>query len=475
MIDSKNSSNINTSNLYEVNANTWFGDMNFDLILSSFGKKNIDNYINDPMTYHNELNALIEVMRNTSGIFTQTIAKMVAAPSLGYTITPTKANKKNVEKRKIANNLLEELNHTLITRDSLDSHLTYGESVFILQQNINNNEYMLKPLHRDFVRFEGSTKGDHIVSFDMDYFTSQEAQIDEYTYLEPTEILKTFPKEFTIAYNLLVDLLSTSLKIGNKPLKVEIKCQECGKVFKIHMCKFISKYNVFCSQQCYAISKTHDDRIRGKNNIRYSSEKINCTNCQKEMSLPKHRRSNINSFGDSHCFCSHPCYWEYRKKYYTGTKNNMTGKVLSDKAKDDIRQYTLKMYASGKFDTDTKPQIAVNSMLDDLSVKFVREKIFKYYSVDNYLPDYNLIIEVMGDYFHANPTIFAPDKLNQIQQKGITRDKRKRTYIKKYYSIDILYLWEYDIKHQPDICKWLIKNYIKNNGVLHDYHSYNYS
>lgn len=40
-----------------------------------------------------------------------------------------------------------------------------------------------------------------------------------------------------------------------------------------------------------------------------------------------------------------------------------------------------------------------------MNIKYINEKTFKYYSVDNYLVDYNLIIEIMGDYFHANPIL----------------------------------------------------------------------
>ena len=61
-----------------------------------------------------------------------------------------------------------------------------------------------------------------------------------------------------------------------------------------------------------------------------------------------------------------------------------------------------------------------------------------------------------------------------MQQKDIIRDKRKNTYIKKYYNIDILYLWESDINNNPIICEKLIEKYIKNDGKLDDYNSFNF-
>ena len=62
-----------------------------------------------------------------------------------------------------------------------------------------------------------------------------------------------------------------------------------------------------------------------------------------------------------------------------------------------------------------------------------------------------------------------------IQLKDTVRDKRKNTYIKKYYNINILYLWESDILNNQQLCKSLILYYIKNNGLLSDYNSFNYS
>ena len=54
------------------------------------------------------------------------------------------------------------------------------------------------------------------------------------------------------------------------------------------------------------------------------------------------------------------------------------------------------------------------------------------------------------------------------------KDKRKHSYIKNNYNIEVLYLWETDVNENIELCKKLIELYIRNNGKLKNYHSFNY-
>ena len=83
----------------------------------------------------------------------------------------------------------------------------------------------------------------------------------------------------------------------------------------------------------------------------------------------------------------------------------------------------------------------------------------------------------MGDYWHCNPTIYCINgrKINKIQEKDIIRDKKKNTYITNHYNIPILYIWESDINNRFDICAALICLFIRQNGILNNYNSFNWS
>lgn len=126
---------------------------------------------------------------------------------------------------------------------------------------------------------------------------------------------------------------------------------------------------------------------------------------------------------------------------------------------------------------DTSIQLTINQLLDSLHVIYTREKIIEYYAVDNYLDEYNLIIEVMGDYWHTFPLKYNKEKykINDMQQRGLLKDKQKHAYILNHYGIEILYLWEKDINTNLGLCKQLLLKYIQQKGKLENYHSFNWT
>lgn len=123
--------------------------------------------------------------------------------------------------------------------------------------------------------------------------------------------------------------------------------------------------------------------------------------------------------------------------------------------------------------TLTKPQVAVNNILDSMGIAYRNEEPFTYYAVDNYLTDLDLIIEVMGDYWHGSPMKYG-ECLNKRQTEVVARDKAKRTFIRRHYGIEILYIWENDALKNPLLCQSIINEYIHNNGHLKNYNSFNY-
>ena len=272
----------------------------------------------------------------------------------------------------------------------------------------------------------------------------------------------------------LVNLLLTQLHIGGRtPIKIKLNCNSCGK----ELIRPISEYKkprVYCNYECRDRYKTI--YLSGENSPFYNRIEIKCTNCGKDIKIIPCTNNVVNQFGDEHHFCSKKCYWEYRSKYYVQEKHAMFGVEVDLEHRKMASQRLLQTIADGRMpQTLTKPHKIIDDILSNNDIDYKNEEPFKYYSVDIYLQKYNLAIEIMGDYWHCSPIKYDFDELSNIQKKSIRRDKSKMTYIKKYYGINILYLWENDIIHNTKMCEELIKHYISNDGILDDYNSFNYS
>lgn len=216
--------------------------------------------------------------------------------------------------------------------------------------------------------------------------------------------------------------------------------------------------------------------MQGENNPRYSKKLlVKCNNCGKEFYRKPSTALSSNKNGDIHNFCTPQCYYSFRKNTMSEISYITQVKKMNKDFCDKVRNATLRQYSNGIINRQTKPQKIVNRILEENRIQYENEKIFGYYSVDNYLVDYNLIIEVMGDYFHANPIMYNNyNSLNKMQIKDVHRDKRKHTYISNYHKIEILYLWESDIKNNTEMCTKLILDYIDNKGKLDNYNSFNF-
>lgn len=164
-------------------------------------------------------------------------------------------------------------------------------------------------------------------------------------------------------------------------------------------------------------------------------------------------------------FCNKNCRENWYREVWSQSKE----------WKNKSRIRAVKILENGSISkTNSECQQIVNNLLDELNIKYINEYNCKYYAIDNYLVDYNLMIEVMGTYWHSDPRFY--NEINyEMQNNQISQDKRKNTYIKNNHNINILYLWEEDVINNYNLCKLLLMKYIENNGLLYDYHSFNYT
>lgn len=271
----------------------------------------------------------------------------------------------------------------------------------------------------------------------------------------------------------LVNLLEFDMPIrGTAKNRILLNCASCGAQL-VRPLKHYFMERVYCDFTCRDKYKTI--HMSGVNSPFYNRVATTCANCGKEIFVIPFEFNCTNGEGEHNNFCSQECYYQYRSQHYSGEKHPMYGHQFSDEQRDESRKRLLRMIMDGTIpQTMTEPHIRVSELLTSVGIKHINEKPCKYYSIDIYLEDYNLMIEIMGDYWHASPLKYYYSNLSDVQKKDVGRDKAKHTYIKKYYGCEILYLWETDIKQDINLCLKLIDLYISHCGELDDYNSFNY-
>ena len=99
----------------------------------------------------------------------------------------------------------------------------------------------------------------------------------------------------------------------------------------------------------------------------------------------------------------------------------------------------------------SKLEYTFASILESLNMNFIHQYHVDGFEYDFYLPDTNTLIEVDGDYWHANPIKYTDDNLNNMQKKNLGLDKLKNQLAEsKGYTL--LRFWENDIVNNRIAC-----------------------
>ena len=136
------------------------------------------------------------------------------------------------------------------------------------------------------------------------------------------------------------------------------------------------------------------------------------------------------------------------KKIYAKIKKKaMSPLGAKSKIKKNAAKMSVKM---------TWPEKEFKKMLKELKVDFEVQKILGKKIFDFYIPKYNLIVEVDGNYWHYNANT-EKKPANKIQSRNIKNDKFKDALaIGMGYTIERV--WESDLKVNYKVVKERFKN-----------------
>lgn len=164
---------------------------------------------------------------------------------------------------------------------------------------------------------------------------------------------------------------------------------------------------------------------------------------------------------------------EAKKSYYAhGGKCPALGRIKTQEEREKLKASTAKMWKDGKFQYGnglfrSKMEIKVFEECQKYDAQtqhsFRLSTPEKSYIFDIFVPSLNLIIEVNGDYWHLNPTLYDTnyvDTSRQIAARDLWAADDDRLNVARSQGYNTTIIWESDIKCLGIQC--CVKNAISN-------------
>lgn len=206
-------------------------------------------------------------------------------------------------------------------------------------------------------------------------------------------------------------------------IEVEILCHRCKEPMTRtigHLRANIRRgiYKMHCKD---CLSEIRREKFLKENNPLYKGGQVevSCTQCGKKFKVDPYRKREYDA-GIKKPFCSMGCR-------------------------------SLYVYLSDKY-VDTTIEIAMENEFKRRNIPYVKQYAVNMFAADFYLPDYNLIIECDGDYWHS-------------LDHQITKDKRKNSHYQTL-GYSVYRYWEHEIKEDVSACVDDILHNIENGVKL---------
>jgi G:T-mismatch repair DNA endonuclease (very short patch repair protein) len=221
----------------------------------------------------------------------------------------------------------------------------------------------------------------------------------------------------------------------------DVMCSVCGKTIKRKDIVYSTCGNLNCLNE----QRLNNNNIIKNTHWSKSSEKDKIINKKVQSRLQNDKILN--------------------RKYVPWNKGK-TG-IYSKETIEKIRTATINQMKNGKI-KKTKIEKILEKYFIDNNIKYTYSFIFKNRQYDFLLNDYNIVIEVRGDYWHANPKFWDIDNNDNSKKKLYESQKMKikDDIIKKNIIDNSIYnfiaIWEYDIHNNYIDVIDIINNEIKN-------------
>lgn len=245
-------------------------------------------------------------------------------------------------------------------------------------------------------------------------------------------------------------------------------CKICGKYVK----DYPSYRRTYCSQDCYYRDK---EKIKGRSEKKKNGEIVSCDMCGREV-----YKSNTFLKKYKNHFCCKGCANEYQKRNKVKLFCDFCGKefhkskslvndtynfcsiVCRDKHPFFKNNLVVMNNNQSKKKGLNKLEERGRSIIEELGIKKYKEQyvINNKFNVDVYIPEFNLVIEWWGDYWHGNKKN-KEGELDDRQSKRVRLDNEEKKYLEKC-GINFLSFWEHEVYKNSELVKKKIKGKISD-------------
>ncbi len=228
---------------------------------------------------------------------------------------------------------------------------------------------------------------------------------------------------------------------------MKIQCDNCGK--EINKRKIKGRNHYFCNSSCYG--EWRSKNITGEKTHNYKEKvKYNCDCCKKEIFLYPSRIKNKNK----NIFCSKECKNNWESINFQGSQNpHYTGGEIQCICLNCNKVYTIRKYRKNiskyccKQCKNEHLKNVISEYLEKNNIEYISQHpMYDRFVVDFYLPKLDIIIEVLGDYWHGHPDTYGENKkpLTDKQKINKKKDNFKESFLKEN-GHTVYMIWERDI------------------------------
>ena len=117
------------------------------------------------------------------------------------------------------------------------------------------------------------------------------------------------------------------------------------------------------------------------------------------------------------------------------------------------RKKRVKYLKDYQYNNKTILESRFGDLLESIGVDFIFQYTICGFNFDYYLPKYDLVIEVDGDFYHCNPIKYPNGPIYETQKTTIKNDDKKNKICESSNGLILLRFWETDINDKPE---WVI-------------------